>query len=70
MTATFTLLTTGHDSLDARNAHMQERQEGFCIVHGTVPTLKVLDSTTLEDIVQRMQTRGWTPDGPVESFGN
>lgn len=48
--------------------HMQERREGFCVLHGTVPTLKVLDSTALKGIVERMQTRGWTPDGPVESF--
>ncbi|MEU3902173.1 hypothetical protein [Streptomyces sp. NPDC045251] len=50
--------------------HMQQRREGFCIVHGTVPTLKVLDGTALEGIVERMQTRGWTPEGPVESFDN
>ncbi|MFE1013773.1 hypothetical protein ACFW4M_21055 [Streptomyces sp. NPDC058794] len=50
--------------------HMQERREDFCIVHGTVPTLKVLDGPALEGIVERMQTRGWTPEGPVESSGN
>lgn len=50
--------------------HMQQRREGFCIVHGIVPTLNVLDGTALERIVDRMQIRGWTPDGPVESFDN
>ncbi len=40
--------------------YLQERRKGFCTVQGAVPTLKVLDSTALEGIVERMQSRGWT----------
>lgn len=50
--------------------HMQQRPEGFCVVDATLPTPKVLDSTALKGIVERMQKRGWTPDGPVDSYND
>ncbi|MFD5446539.1 hypothetical protein [Streptomyces tendae] len=45
---------------------MQDQRRGFCIVHGTAPTRKVLGKTEFEAILARMQKRGWPLDGRVE----
>ncbi|MFJ8764017.1 hypothetical protein [Streptomyces clavifer] len=33
----------------------------------TVPTLKVLHGTEFKAVVKRLQTRGWTLDGPLDT---
>ncbi|MEV5762545.1 hypothetical protein AB0L61_37980 [Streptomyces tendae] len=45
---------------------MQDQRRGFCIVHGTAPTRKVLGKTEFEAILARMHKRGWPLDGHVE----
>ncbi|OMI91440.1 hypothetical protein BSZ07_00735 [Streptomyces sp. M1013] len=45
---------------------MQDQRRGFCIVHGTAPTRKVLGKAEFEAILARMQNRGWPLDGRVE----
>ncbi|MFI2412052.1 hypothetical protein [Streptomyces sp. NPDC018947] len=42
-----------------------DRPEGFCTEDAVVPTLKVLDRTAMNGIIERLKTRGWTPDGPL-----
>ncbi|MFG3551482.1 hypothetical protein [Streptomyces sp. NPDC047725] len=42
-----------------------DRPEGFCTEDAVVPTLRVLDRTAMDGIIQRLKTRGWTPDGPL-----
>ncbi|MFI6963424.1 hypothetical protein [Streptomyces sp. NPDC050255] len=47
---------------------MHERREGFCITQATLPTVKPLGRAAFEAVVQRLQTRGWTLDGPLDTF--
>ncbi|CAL9495636.1 hypothetical protein [Streptomyces sp. enrichment culture] len=41
-----------------------------CRVNAALPTRKVLDAPALQDIIHRLQRRGWTPDGPVEQVSD
>ncbi|MFD7974048.1 hypothetical protein [Streptomyces clavifer] len=47
--------------------HMHKRKKFLCSVDATVPTLKVLHGTEFKAVVKRLQTRGWTLDGPLDT---
>lgn len=47
---------------------MHERREGFCIANATLPTAKPLGRAAFEATVKRLQTRGWTLDGPLDTL--
>ncbi|CAL9623657.1 hypothetical protein [Streptomyces sp. enrichment culture] len=50
--------------------HVQERPPGACILHATVPTAKVLGNTAMTEVVARLRSHGWTPNGPVEQVSD
>jgi hypothetical protein len=50
--------------------NVQDRPPGGCVVNAVVPTMKVLGNTAMKEVVTRLQTRGWTPDGPVEQISD
>ncbi|WP_446033670.1 hypothetical protein [Streptomyces olivaceus] len=41
-----------------------------CRVNAALPTREVLDAGAVQDIIHRLQRRGWTPDGPVEQISD
>ncbi|MFE9342423.1 hypothetical protein [Streptomyces olivaceus] len=41
-----------------------------CRVNAALPTREVLDAGAVQDIIHRLQRRGWTPDGPVERISD
>ncbi|WP_393058682.1 hypothetical protein [Streptomyces sp. LN549] len=47
---------------------MHKRHEGYCTASATLPTVKLLDHAAFEAIVKRLQTRGWTLRGPLDTF--
>jgi hypothetical protein len=50
--------------------NVQDRPPGGCVVNAVVPTMRVLGNTAMKEVVARLQTRGWTPDGPVEQISD